>query len=171
MNTNTQMSMSFASAWGGDRPTQMMDVSTTTEFKVEVKNTWSKEMRLNGLVLHLKPLLQRESITLNMFNDQDELVCIPQADRNSYGEPKVAGTTNLTSPGFLRTNDLHMERDIVIPAGGTYLFKVTLTDPDGKDVKAEMWNEYLAYSARMSEIPVDMSDFVIKELASLRKDL
>ena len=153
---------------GKDRPTKLIDVSSTTEFQVQVKNTWSKEMRLNSLRLHLKPLQNKETITLKIFNDQDELVCSPQIDTNNYGNPDIITTTNLNRPDMISTGELRMERDIMIPSGGTCLFRVTFV---GSDARAEVWNEYLAYSAMMSEISAGTSDAVFKELARIENEL
>jgi hypothetical protein len=51
-----------------------------------------------------------------------------------------------------------MERDIIIPAGGTCLLRVTMTDPVMIEpvVRAELRKDYLAYTANMSVIAVDM---------------
>jgi hypothetical protein len=175
MSTDTDIIMKFGSAWGMDRPTSVSDVPSATKFKVEVKNTWSKAMRLKSLKLHVKALQSKETLTLTILtivNDKEELVCSPQIDINNYGANTLTNT-NLTSSNMVITNAVLMERDIIIPAGKTCLFRVAITtDPVGSDVRAEVCDDdYLAYSATMSEITSDTSDEVVKELARLQKEL
>jgi hypothetical protein len=161
--TDTEITMHYGSAWK-DRPTQLKNVPNTCTFQVEVKNTWSKEMRLDVVKLHIKGLNQADAIMLNIYNSEGELVCYPRVDTNNH----AAGSL---TPDRIRTSEFRMERDIRISAGGTCLLSVNLTDPVGTEVRAELWNDYLAYSARMSEICVYTSEGVEKELASLRNEI
>jgi hypothetical protein len=170
MSMNNPITMHYGAAWSNRTTREVSDVPNTSEFKVEVKNTWSKEMRLDSLTLHVLALKNSESITLNLFNDKDELVCSPHVATNSYGNPTVVSDSNMNRPNMARTGTLRMERDIIIPAGGTCLLRVTMTDPVMKEpvVRAELWKDYLAYTANMSVIAVDMIELIGKELAILQ---
>jgi len=107
------------------------------------------------------PAGSQTSLTLKIIDTEDgQLACSPTTVSNNWKKP-IATAEKLISQVF------SMEKDILIPAGGTRVLEVQISDTDDP-VQVDAWKSgdgvlYLVYSADMTEISVEKNVYELLE--------
>jgi hypothetical protein len=162
-NNSINVGMTFAGAWS-ERETSIKELPSNTEFLVEVKNTWSKELRLASINLSVAGASE---VVVEIL-DNEKRVSAPKTVQYNWE------STYAVTPERLITHGFEMETDITIPAGGTRLLKVKISAADSvPHVKANVWQNpltkeyYLVYEAKMIETEPEMSSLRTEVKANL----